>query len=320
MARQDRFNPPWWMRNGHVQSCIALVGAPKLTDWQAEEILLPDDDFLDVWWYGPADGPIILMLHGLEGSVQSHYMQITAQVMAQQGWRVCGMHYRGCSGRMNRAAYSYHAGETGDLSHVINSIHERYPARQFCAIGFSMGGNMLLKYLHENPDSILTSAVAVSVPFEIDTCLDQLAPFYTWRFLRSMKQKSIEKLTAGFSLPATEKQIKAVSSFAEFDNLLTAPMHGFKDAQDYYVRSSCRYLLHDIQHPVLIMHALDDPFIPACCVPKEHEVSRPVTLEVSDSGGHLGFVQASRPWSQDSWLARRIPEFLRPYCVRRFSH
>ena len=316
MARQDCFNPSWWMRNGHVQSCIALVGAPKISDWQVEEITLPDGDFIDVCWYGPNDAPIIILLHGLEGSVSSHYMQITMQVLAQQGWRVCGMHYRGCSGRPNRLERCYHAGETGDLAYLIHLLHERYPNRQISAVGFSMGGNILLKYLHEYPNAVLTTAVAVSVPFEIDTCLDHLAPFYRWRFLRTMKQKMLDKKTSGLKIPATEKQIKSISSFLEFDNMLTAPLHGFEDAQDYYLQSSSRHILHDINHPVLIMHAMDDPFVPACCVPKPHEVSRSVTFEVSGSGGHLGFVQASRPWSQDSWLARRIPEFLRPYCRR----
>ncbi len=317
MARQDRFNPAWWMRNGHVQSCLAVVvGGPKDLDWQEEEITLPDGDFIDVVWHGPEDGPLIVMLHGLEGCVTSHYMLTNIQVLAAQGWRVCGMNFRSCSGRLNRMPYCYHAGETGDLSFLINLLHDRYPKRHISALGFSMGGNMLLKYLHEYPDTVLSSAVAVSVPFEIDTSLDHLAPFYAWRFLRTMKQKSIEKIENGLELPISAEQVKAITCFMEFDTLLTAPLNGFKDAQDYYLSSSSRYLLHDIETPVLIMHALDDPFIPSCCVPQYHELSRSITLEISESGGHLGFIQSNKLWSQESWLARRIPEYLRPYCFR----
>ena len=308
---EKQFKPPWWLRNRHLQSCYATLFPPSakvVISW--EQLELPDGDFIDLCWAGPSDAPIVVLLHGLEGSVNSHYIQLMLDILVADGWQVVVMHFRTCSGRLNRLARSYHAGETGDLAYLLQVLKNRFPKREISVVGFSLGGNVLLRYLVENPISPVSCAVAVSVPFELNKCSDYLAHVYHWSLLRSMKQKTIAKIKRGLSMPVKITEVKSINSFRGFDELLTAPLHGFSSADDYYVKVSVRNHLKLIEYPTLIIHALDDPLVPADSVPTHEELSAHIRFELTRQGGHVGFVAGVVPWSPHYWLQQRIVAFL----------
>ncbi len=312
MKLDDPFAPPWWLTNNHLQSLFGALHSPcadLVVKWQ--EHALPDGDFLDLCWAGPKNRPIIILLHGLEGSISSHYMQLMIRELLKHDFCTLTMHFRGCSGRLNRKARFYHAGDTDDFAHVLNTISRQHPNTPMAAIGFSVGGNVLLKYMAENPDNVLKSGVAVSVPFDVGQSADFLLPFYQWRFLHSMKLKASKKVGQGLKFPVSMERIEKVSSFREFDRLITAPMFDFKDENHYYQKVSSKPILGEIKKSTLILHAADDPFIPAQSIPHSHEVSASTLLEISDKGGHVGFIKGGLPWRPEYWLYARIARFFR---------
>lgn len=305
------FTPPWWLRNRHFQSCYSTLFPPTaktLIRW--EQLELPDGDFIDLCWSGPSEAPLVVLLHGLEGSVNSHYIQLMLDALVDGGWQVVVMHFRTCSGRMNRLPRSYHAGETGDLTYLLHVLKDRFPHKSISAVGFSLGGNVLLRYLVENPISPLRCVVAISVPFELNKCSDYLAYLYHWTLLKSMKQKTIDKIKQGYDMPVTISEVKSVDNFRGFDEKITAPLHGFKSADDYYTRVSVRPYLKLIDSPTLIIHALDDPLVPADSVPTQDELSEKIYFELTRNGGHVGFIQGAFPWIPRYWLKQRILDFL----------
>ncbi len=305
------FQPPWWLRNCHLQSCLGMVFTSKYQEqvtW--EQLDLPDGDFIDLCWVGELGRPVVVLLHGLEGSINSHYIQLMMRALTESGWRVVVMHFRCCSGRLNRFARSYHASETTDFEYFLEVFKKRYPDQSLSAVGFSLGASVLLHHLAKQNDSPLKSAVAVSLPFELAKSADCMPLFYKWMLLRSMKGKSIQKILAGQPMPATIAEIKQVSDFRSFDNLLTAPLNGFKDADDYYACSSVRPHLKKIIHPTLIIHAEDDPFVPANSIPHKLELSDSTTFDLHKRGGHVGFVHGEAPWRLSRWFKKRILDFL----------
>jgi len=310
--KRPQFTPPWWLKSRHLQSCFNTLFPPQaksLLLW--EELELPDGDFVDLCWAGSDHAAkIVVLLHGLEGSVDSHYIQSTMDGLVASGWRCVVMHFRTCSGRLNRLPRSYHAGETGDLHYLIEVLQHRHPNCLISAVGFSLGGNVLLHYLAQEPQSPLRCAVAVSVPFELNSCANYLSRFYQWNLLRTMKQKADAKIKAGYDMPVNAKELSAIHDFYHFDDAVTAPLHGFGSASDYYEKVSIRSKLKKINHPTLIIHALDDPLVPADCVPHDSELPTTARLELQKQGGHVGFVQG-QPWHPVYWLTDRILEFLK---------
>lgn len=306
-----KFKPPWWLKNRHLQSCFNSFFQPRshtLLSW--EQLELPDGDFIDLCWAGPKEAPIIVLLHGLEGSVNSHYIQMMLDSLVDTGWQVVVMHFRTCSGRLNRLPRAYHAGETGDFSYLIQVLVSRHPGKEISAIGFSLGGNVLLHYLAKNPKAPLLRAVAISVPFELNKCSDYLAQFYHWNMLRTMKRKAVAKIKAGYDMPINRYELSTIDNFRHFDDRVTAPLHGFSGADEYYEKVTVRHHLKAIRHPTLIIHALDDPLVPEDCVPNEDELSDKIILDVSKKGGHVGFVQGMIPWRPKYWLKDRILDFI----------
>jgi len=294
-----------------VQSCYSTLFPPTakaFISW--EQLELPDGDFIDLCWAGSSEAPLVILLHGLEGSVNSHYIQVMLDGLVDDGWQVVVMHFRTCSGRLNRLPRSYHAGETSDLTYLLQVLKNRFPNRSMSAVGFSLGGNVLLRYLVENPISPLRCVVAISVPFELNKCSDYLAYMYHWTLLKSMRQKTIDKIKKGYDMPVTISEVKAVDSFRSFDERVTAPLHGFKNADDYYAKVSIRQHLRLIDRPTLIIHALDDPLVPADSVPIHDELSRNIYFELTRNGGHVGFIQGIFPWIPRYWLKQRILDFL----------
>lgn len=279
-----------------------------------ERVMLPDGDFIDVDWLGDR-GPIVIVLHGLSGSSDSHYVRGILRAAVRQGWRGALMHFRGCSGEPNRLLRSYHAGDTADLRFFVELLRRREPQTPLAAVGYSLGGNVLLKWLGEQgSDAPLRAAVAVSVPFELAAATERLmqgfSRIYELHLLRSL-QAAITQKREVVELPWDQSAVAGIASLREFDERVTAPLHGFLGADDYYARSSCRAFLPRIAVPTLILHAADDPFMPRSVIPGEKELSSYTTLELSPHGGHVGFISGSLRAPQ-FWLETRVPEYLAP--------
>ena len=313
------FKPAWWLTNPHCQTLWPVLCRRRIKNlpFKRERIELADGDFIDLDWAGSDKGPIVLILHGLEGSVQSPYAQGMLQAIVQQGWRGVCMHFRSCSGERNRLPRAYHSGETQDLAEVMKQLQQRAPATLFAGIGFSLGGNVLLKWLGEMGEhSPLVAAIAISVPFELNKAAVRInsgfSRIYQWRLLHSLCKKikwKFQQQPAPFVMPSWRK----IRTLRDFDDQVTAPLHGFADGADYYVKSSCRQYLQHIKVPTLLLQAKDDPLVGSDSLPEQHEMSAQVKLELYKKGGHVGFVSGNFPWQVGYWLEYRAPVFLRSY-------
>ena len=319
MIRTSRFRPAWWLPGAHAQTIWPGImrRAPVLKlEW--ERLELPDDDFIDLVWTENKSGPIVIVLHGLEGSVHSHYARGLLHSLHSNGWRALLMHFRDCSETHNRKSHSYHSGETGDLRFLIRTLHVRHPDTLLAAIGFSMGGNVLLKYLGEDQNNtMLSAAVAISVPFVLSKGADRLnrgfSKIYQWYLLKRLQRRIIDKFRHRSDAPFSIEDVPDWNTFHSFGNFVTAPLHGFKSSEHYYSVCSSRQYLHSITVPTLILHAEDDPFLTSDAIPKDTEIPDNVILELSKRGGHAGFISGQLPWRPRYWLEERIPEFMRDY-------
>lgn len=325
MIHQSTFQPIKGLSHHHLQTLLpTLLQTKSRNSWQGQELELPDGDFVDLVWTSrpdPADiRPIVVVFHGLEGSVRSPYAQDILQSIDERGWHGVLMHFRGCSGRPNRLPRSYHSGETGDAGYLLDYLNREYPQAPLAAVGYSLGGNMLLKLQAELGDaSPLKAAVSVCAPIRLDLCADRIrqgfSRLYQSHLLRRMKRNLLNKYSQHdyqVLIGLSKKEIRGLGDFWSFDDAYTAPMHGFKNVHDYYDRSSARQYLGGIQKPTLILHAQDDPFMPAEVIPEPSELSSSVELELSQTGGHVGFIGGSL-LNPETWLAERIPEFLARY-------
>ncbi len=279
---------------------------------------LPDGDFVDLAWRDAGNGPLVIVLHGLEGSVESPYARRIMAAISAHGWGACLLHFRGCSGRANRLPRSYHSGDTGDLSFLVNTLRDRFPTRALVAIGYSMGGNVLLKWLGEQgAEAPLAAAAAVSVPFDLEAAARRLeqgfSRLYQYHLLQSLRGKMSAKLTR-FKLPFTAQILTAARTFWHYDEFVTAPLHGFRNAADYYARSSARFYLATIRTPTLILHARDDPFLPETAIPRACPTT--VTLEIHARGGHVGFLTDPAPGWTRPWLESRLVHYLQTTVFR----
>lgn len=308
-----RFEAPWWLPTGHLQTVWPTLARKRpAATFDNERLELPDGDFLDLHWAGPDSPNLAVILHGLAGSSQSTYASGISLALAKQGWRVCVMHFRGCSGELNRLDRSYHSGDTGDIDFVVHTLRQRLNPQRLVTLGYSLGGNMMLKWLGELGDSApVERAVAVSVPFQLDRAADALnrgvSRLYQWWLVRSLVASFREKF-ASRELPArVHSDVSSFSSFWWFDDRVTAPLHGFEDVHDYYARSSSRQYLKGIRVPTVLLHAEDDPFLPRDGIPCDTDLNEFVTLNLQAKGGHVGFVYGSSPWTARYWLEECIP-------------
>ena len=284
---------------------------------------LSDGDFVDVdRMAGKRDAPLLLALHGLEGSSSAHYVRGLLAEARKRGWRALALNFRGCSGDMNRLVRSYHSGETGDLSELVRRARDE--ADRIVLAGCSLGGNVLVKWLGEIGDHgprEVKAAVALSVPFDLELCARTLdgPGFWTWvyrtRFLRSLKRKSLQKLRK-FPGAADERRVRRARTLVEFDDALTARLHGFAGAEDYYAQSSSGSYVDRVRVPLLLISAADDPFIPARCIPRAGP--RSVEVELSARGGHLGFIEGP-VWKPRFYAERRAISFLEAHLDSRPS-
>jgi len=320
MNVKNTFKPAWWLPGPHLQTLwpTLLRKKPKGLILERERLELPDGDFLDLDWTATqGKGPLVLILHGLEGSVDSSYAQGMLAAIVENQWRGVFMHFRGCSGEPNRMIRSYHSGETRDLARVVQHIRKREPNTPLAAIGFSLGGNVLLKWLGETgEDSPLEAAAAISVPFELDKAALRMqhgfSRIYQWHLLACLRKRlgdQFREQDVEYGLTA----LSGVKTLWDFDEKVTAPMYGFASADEYYKRSSSRRYLSKIRTPTLLVQALDDPFMTDDLIPELEELPNNIELEVTAGGGHVGFVAGLLPWKSTYWLEQRVPEFLQKY-------
>ena len=277
--------------------------------------MLPDGDFVEVVWNQekPKDKrPIVVLFHGLAGSVHSPYIVGLMNALHAKGYACVLMHFRGCGQKENLKPRAYHSGDTADAKAWIEHLHKTYSNNPLHAVGFSIGGNMLLKLLGEwKEQTPLHSAVSVSAPMRLDICADTIekgfAKVYQKHLLKPLKKTLLakyKKFNMQELLGIDEQRVKQIKTIREFDELYTAKIHGFTSSKDYYERCSARQFLKDIRTPTLIIHALDDPFMTPEILPKSDEVSKFVTLEVSPYGGHVGFVGGF--FGVEYWLDKKI--------------
>lgn len=313
------FKAPWWLASPHLQTlwptlCRRPVKNLAIT---RERFELPDGDFIDLDWAGKGKGPIVLLLHGLEGSVESPYIKGMMAAIQAQGWRALLLHFRSCSGEPNRLTRMYHSGETSDIATLVTTLKKREPDTPLAGVGFSLGGNVLLKWLGETRDqNPLTVAVAVSVPFELSKVANRInqgfSRLYQWYLLKSLHKK-IQLKFSKQNAPITLPPLSTIRTLRDFDENVTAPLHGFNGAEDYYTHSSSRQFLHAIQVPTLLLQAKDDPFMTPDLLPHASELSTHILFELTEQGGHVGFIMGEMPWKAHYWLEKRVPEFLKNY-------
>ena len=316
MVEEQSFNPPWWLRNKHIQSLYAsVINVRSTVDLKWEELALPDGDFVDIAWAGPApvNAPVLILLHGLEGSVYSHYIQEMIALFIARDWRIAVMHFRSCSGRLNRLSLSYNAEYTGDFKEVVMTISQRFPQCPLFGMGFSLGGNILMRYLIQYADTPLLAAISVSMPFELDKSADYLAPFYQRVLLRSLKRKVAAKIVSGMPMSVNLKSLKAISTLRQFDTLVTTPLYGYHSVDEYYHMASSRHLLKHVRRPSLIIHAMDDPFVPMNSIPTHQELSDHISMAMTQHGGHMGFITGGLPWKPSYWFTKQVTAFFDKY-------
>lgn len=315
-AGPSPFQPAWWLPGPHLQTLWPYLIRPRRNvTLRRERLELPDGDFLDLDWAADGGMPgLVLILHGLEGSSDSAYIQRLLRRLRPMGLQAVVMHFRGCSGEPNRLARGYHAGDTADLAFVVEHLRRKHPRRPFAAIGYSLGANVLLKWMGETAEhNPLSCAVAVSVPFELQTAADRLergfSRLYQKSLLRSLR-RSVARKYAQRDMPIPQQTVKSAPSLRAFDDCFTAPLHGFRDAQDYYRRSSCRPWLPHIKRRTLIVHAADDPFLCPTAVPSADELPAEVELQLTPSGGHVGFAAGRIPGRTEDWLGVHTARWL----------
>jgi len=320
MIVESAFQTPWWLKNPHLQTLWSpIFRQVKSVKTRLQRLELDDGDFIDLQWvendHVSPSSPVLLLLHGLEGSVDSVYIQNLLQTMRHDNWHLVVLNFRSCSKELNRLPRSYHSGETEDLLQVLQVLKKTHPCTQIMCTGFSLGANVLLKYLGESRDqSLVDSAAAISVPFLLKNASSRMdcgfSRFYRNRLLKELKKKTRKKMHEHLiELTGLGEDMDKIATFYDFDDKVTAPLHGFKGATDYYNSCSCRSFLKNISIPTLILHAADDPFMTDDVIPVEDELSETVTLELSAGGGHVGFITGSVPWQSYSYIDRRIPDW-----------
>jgi len=282
--------------------------------YRRERIELPDGDFIDLDWYGPAASEqLALVLHGLEGGSDSHYVRAVVTALAKSGVGSVVMHHRGCSGEPNRLARGYHAGDTGDISYVASLLRQRGPARKVTAIGYSLGGNILVNYMGNGETPAVDRAIAVCVPFKLDDCAARLEKGFSRIYQHNLigeMHRALKRKFASRPAPVDLAAVAKCRTFTEFDDLVTAPLHGFASARDYYERSSSYDRLPQVTSPMLIIHAWDDPFMTPSSIPPTEDLPPCIDFEMSRYGGHVGFVAPASAGRY--WLEQRICRYICP--------
>jgi len=316
------YRSPFWLPGRHLQTIYPYLRLrPVAPGYRRERVEMPDGDFVDFDWVdGAAGAPVVVLFHGLEGSSTSSYAMAILGAAAARQWRGVVPHWRGCSGEPNRLARAYHSGDFDELGRMLSAIRSRTGTSPLLAIGISLGGNVLLNWLgreKEQSRAWLRAAVSVSAPIDLvasGTALDRgLNRIYARNFLRTLVPRALEKLERFPGLYSEEK-LRRVRTIHDFDDLVTAPLHGFKDVLDYWTRASSKPWVGQILLPTLILNARNDPFVPGASLPGPADVGGAVTLEQPATGGHMGFISGRFPGTLDAFTSRLL-NFLAPYAI-----
>ncbi|HTH74143.1 MAG TPA: alpha/beta fold hydrolase [Trinickia sp.] len=320
------YNPPRWLPTSHAQTIVPALFARRPTvAYRRERWDTPDDDFIELDWLaypgGPGgapalDAPLFVLFHGLEGSSDSHYARVLMASARALGWHGVVPHFRSCSGPLNLAPRFYHLADSAEVDWVLHRLHAMHRGPIVVA-GVSLGGNVLLRWLGERgaDASFVAAAAAISTPLDVHAggrALSQgFALVYTMSFLKTLKRKALSKLEQYPGLFDREA-VLACRTMYEYDNVVTAPIHGFRNTEEYWTRATTRPLLPDVVVPTLVLNARNDPFLPSAALPTRAEVSPFIELDQPEAGGHVGFMTGPFPGRID-WLPRRIFNFLEPH-------
>ena len=308
-----KYISPLWLPSGHLQTIYpaTCIGKPAMA-FRRERWDAPDGDFVDVDFVdGDASRPFVILFHGLEGSSDSHYARAMMAAVAARGWSGAVAHFRGCSGELNRAARFYHSGDAVEIDWIVRRMRTHARGALYAA-GVSLGGNALLRWLGESQHQaeIVDAACAVSAPLDLACGGAALSRgfnrLYTRMFLRTLKPKCLAKLEQFPGLFKRDAMLAARDLYA-FDNVVTAPLHGYRNTEDYWDRASAKHVLGDITVPTLVLNARNDPFLPGIHLPSL--ASSSVTLDYPQEGGHVGFPTGGLRGKPD-WLSRRLLDFL----------
>ncbi|WP_455222036.1 hydrolase [Kaarinaea lacus] len=319
MIIHSPFQPSWWLRNRHVQTILPfLLKTNNNIPYKKQKLELPDGDFVDVFWCDTEKKPqhevqpLVIVLHGMGGCFQSHYIPGMVKALLSRGYRVAFLHARGCSGEPNRLPVTFHAADTSELQQLVLTAKEENPDQPVAALGFSLGGSIILKWLAENNgNNLLAAAVTMSIPFDLSETADKIntgfSRVYQQYLLRQLKTLAIRK-TALHPAPLSTQEIQRIKTLRDYDNRMTAKINGFETVDNYYRIASCKQYLKNIRTPTLIIHAIDDPFVPVDSIPTENELATQVILELSQRGGHVGFIHHHA--HQARYCETRAPAFL----------
>ncbi len=315
------FTPPVWLKNSHLQTIMPkfLLKSPAIA-YVNERIRTPDDDFIDLAWSMPTGSRsikgLVILFHGLEGSSQSHYITHLIQALQNENFGAVVMHFRGCSGEPNLTSKAYHSGAIFDPEFIIRLVNKRYPTLPLFAVGFSLGGNMLMKLMAMRNNLPIQASVCVSAPLNLTASSAAVnigfSRIYQRHLMKSMKANLLHKMQfidMSSDINISTNDIEQMTTFREFDEYITARLHGFKGADDYYQKASALHDLPLINKPTLILHAVDDPFMNEEVIPSAELINDYVAYEYSQYGGHVGFMQAVHG-KNPLWLPTRITEFL----------
>jgi predicted alpha/beta-fold hydrolase len=310
-----RYIAPRWLPGGHAQTIWPLLRKGPLPDLRRERWDTPDGDFIDLDWLPHRPGaPLVVLFHGLEGSSESPYARSLMRMLTRLGWNGVVPHFRGCSGEPNRLPRAYHSGDADEIGWILERLATLHPQLPRYAAGVSLGGNALLLWLGtRGRDACQTihAAAAVCPPLDMAAAGHNLSKgfnrLYTRHFLATLKHNAAAKLRQHPELFDLEAMLRTTNLY-EFDNLVTAPLHGFRDTDDYWHRASSKAHLKEISIPTLVINPLNDPFLPASFLPSRKDVSSFVTLEQPEEGGHVGFVSGGWPGHLD-WLPGRLVHF-----------
>ncbi len=324
------YRAPLWLPNSHVQTIIpALFARLPAVTYRRERWDTPDGDFIELDWLvdepsqahaadqaSAPDTPLFVLFHGLEGSSNSHYARTLMAAARQRGWHGVVPHFRSCSGPLNLQPRFYHLADSDEVDWVLRRLRQMHRG-PIVAAGVSLGGNVLLRWLGERREdaSFVTAAAAISAPLDVHAggrALSQgFNKVYTRNFLKTLKVKARQKLAQYPGLFDANAMLASRTMY-EFDNVVTAPLHGFRDADDYWTRATTRPLLPEITVPTLVLNARNDPFLPGAVLPAHHEVSSAVELDQPQHGGHVGFMTGPFPGKID-WLSQRVFAYLGPF-------
>ena len=332
MFHSSTFKPAWWLRNAHAQTILAKYLQKSPSPVQHNEILeLPDGDFTELAWTELPNNAnpktIVVLLHGLAGCQYSHYITNTLNALKKNNCIGVLMHFRGCNGKPNRQLNAYHSGDIRDISYFTERLIQNHPNHKLALVGFSLGGNVVTRYLATTPNNPYLAACAICAPLDLAACSDKLnrgfSKIYQNYLLALLKKTTLAKLktltpeaismSTKPSHTIVASEVESLTSIRALDNYITAPLNGFDSADDYYQKMSGKYYLPLIKQPCLVLHAQDDPFLEHDKIIDIDSLPDNMRFEISQYGGHVGFISGNTPFKPVFWLDTRITEFLNPF-------